>query len=145
MKKNVKVAGIAMLAAALVTGICCVEAKADDVKTINMYTMGIGNTTDYKVVQDAINEISREKIGVEVNWTILDIGQWFEQYNLLLSGSESVDLMPNLGGIAAGVRQGSFLELEERGSLEFREKALCPGGSSDSSGLLYGLYQGLSE
>ena len=52
-----------------------------EVKTIHMYTMGIGNTTDYKLVQDAINDISREKIGVEVDWTVLDIGQWFEQYN----------------------------------------------------------------
>ena len=113
MRKSVKVTGLAMLAASLMAGTCCVEAKADDVKTINMYTMGIGNTTDYQMIQDAINEISREKIGVEVNWTVLDIGQWFEQYNLLLSGSESVDLMPNMGGIAAGVRQGSFLELED--------------------------------
>lgn len=91
------------------------SAAADDgeMKRINMYTMGIGNTTDYKVVQDAINEISREKIGVEVNWTVLDIGQWFEQYNLLLSGSEPVDLMVNMGGVSQGVSQGAFLELDE--------------------------------
>lgn len=89
------------------------EAEGGEIVTINMYTMGIANTTDYKLVQDAINEISREEIGVEVNWTVLDIGQWFEQYNLLLSGSESVDLMPNLGGVATGVSQGAFLELED--------------------------------
>ncbi len=84
-----------------------------EVKSINMYTMGIGNTTDYKAVQNAINDISREKIGVEVNWTVLDIGQWFEQYNLLLSGSEPVDLMVNMGGVSQGVSQGAFLELDE--------------------------------
>ena len=84
-----------------------------EVQTINMYTMGIGSTTDYKAVEDAINEISREKIGVEVNWTVLDIGQWFEQYNLLLSGSEPVDLMVNMGGVSQGVSQGAFLELDD--------------------------------
>lgn len=84
-----------------------------EIDTINMYTMGIGTTTDYKAVQDAINEISRKEIGVEVNWTILDIGQWFEQYNLLLSGSEPVDLMPNMGGVFTGVSQGAFMELED--------------------------------
>lgn len=89
------------------------ERTEDGIKTINMYTMGIGNTSDYKAVQDAINGISREKIGVEVNWTVLDIGQWFEQYNLLLSGSEPVDLMVNMGGVSAGVSQGAFLELDE--------------------------------
>lgn len=113
MKKNVKAAGAAILAASVLAGMGCVDAMADEVKIINLYTMGIGNTSDHQAVQDAINEISREKIGVEVNWTVLDIGQWFEQYNLLLSGSESVDLMPNLGGVAAGVRQNSFLELED--------------------------------
>lgn len=81
--------------------------------TINMYTMGIGNTADYKAVEEAINAISVPEIGVKVNWTVLDIGQWFEQYNLLLSGSESVDLLPNFGGVAQGVSQGSFTELED--------------------------------
>lgn len=113
MKKFMKKFGCAALTTAMLSGMCSVPALADDVKTINMYTMGIGATTDYKVVQDAINEISREKIGVEVNWTVLDIGQWFEQYNLLLSGSEPVDLMPNMGGVANGVAQGAFLELED--------------------------------
>lgn len=89
------------------------ERAEGEIKTINMYTMGIGNTSDYKAVQDAFNDISREKIGVEVNWTVLDIGQWFEQYNLLLSGSEPVDLMVNMGGVSAGVSQGAFLELDE--------------------------------
>ncbi len=96
---------------------CCIAAGpaalADDVVKINMITMGIGNMADGKAVQDAINAISVPEIGVEVNWTILDIGQWFEQYNLMLSGSEEVDLLPNFGGVAQGVAQGSFLELED--------------------------------
>lgn len=90
-----------------------IQEETGEIKTINMYTMGIGTTTDYKMVQEAMNEISREKIGVEVNWTVLDIGQWFEQYNLLLSGSESVDLMVNMGGVAQGVSQQAFLELDD--------------------------------
>ena len=79
MKRKVKAMGLTALAAVLAAGTCGAEARADDVKTINMYTMGIGNTTDNQMVQDAINEISREKIGVEVNWTVLDIGQWLKQ------------------------------------------------------------------
>lgn len=131
MKKGFKRLGAAVLAASMAMSLAACGGSGNsgetsggasaggesgsngEIKTISMYTMGIGNTTDYKMVQDAINEISREKIGVEVDWTVLDIGQWFEQYNLLLSGSESVDLMPNLGGIANGVRQGAFLEMED--------------------------------
>ncbi len=113
MRTTVKSVTMLAGAAVLAAGLMAVPAMADGVRTVNMYTMGIGNTTDYKMVQDAVNEISREKIGVELNWTVLDIGQWFEQYNLLLSGSEPVDLLPNFGGVATGVSQGAFLELED--------------------------------
>ncbi|HUM83564.1 MAG TPA: ABC transporter substrate-binding protein [Lachnospiraceae bacterium] len=88
-------------------------SDSGEVKTISMYTMGIGTTTDYAAVEDAINAISEPAIGVKVKWTVLDIGQWFEQYNLLLSGSESVDLMPNMGGVATGAEQGAFMELDD--------------------------------
>lgn len=143
MKRKVKAMGLTALAAVLAAGTCGAEARADDVKTINMYTMGIGNTTDNQMVQDAINEISREKIGVEVNWTVLDIGQWFEQYNLLLSGSEAVDLMPNMGGVATGVRQGSFMEMEDlyaeygQGIAEYLDDEFLNAGYVD--GHLYGI------
>lgn len=143
MKRKVKAMGLTALAAVLAAGTCGAEARADDVKTINMYTMGIGSTTDNQMVQDAINEISREKIGVEVNWTVLDIGQWFEQYNLLLSGSEAVDLMPNMGGVATGVRQGSFMEMEDlyaeygQGIAEYLDDEFLNAGYVD--GHLYGI------
>ena len=39
--------------------------------------------------------ISVPEIGVAVDLTMMDIGQWFEQYSMLISGSESVDLMPS--------------------------------------------------
>lgn len=118
------------------------EAPAE-IRTVNMITMGIGNTADYKAVQDAINEISRPEIGVELNWTVLDIGQWFEQYNLLLSGSEAVDLMPNFGGVASGVAQGSFLELEDlyaqygQGIAEYYDEDFLKAGYIN--GHLYGI------
>ncbi|MDO5422418.1 MAG: ABC transporter substrate-binding protein [Eubacteriales bacterium] len=140
MKKNKTAAALAALALLLAAG---TQANAEEVKTINMYTMGIGTTTDSQLIQDAINEISREKIGVEINWTILDIGQWFEQYNLLLSGSEVVDLMPNMGGVAAGVRQGAFLELEDlyaeygQGIAEYLDEEFLKAGYIN--GHLYGI------
>ncbi|MCD7815051.1 MAG: extracellular solute-binding protein [Lachnospiraceae bacterium] len=119
-------------------------ASADeDVVTINMYTMGIGTTTDYKLIEDAINEISRAEIGVEVNWTVLDIGQWFEQYNLILSGSETVDLLVNMGGITTGVNQMAFLELEDlyaeygQGIAEYLDEDFLQAGYAD--GHLYGI------
>ncbi len=83
-----------------------------EITAISMYVMGLGTVTDYEMVEEAVNEISREKIGVEVNLNILDVSQWSEQSNLLLSGSEPVDLMLNIGSLASGVAQGAWLELD---------------------------------
>ena len=111
--------------------------------TINMTTMGIGNLADAKAVQDAVKAISVPEIGVELNWTVLDIGQWFEQYNLILSGSEAVDLLPNFGGVAQGVAQGSFLELEDlyaqygQGISQYYPEKFAQAGYID--GHLYGI------
>lgn len=133
----------AALAAAMAIGTFGMTASADDVVTINMYTMGIGTTTDYELIEEAINEISREEIGVEVEWTILDIGQWFEQYNLILSGTEAVDLLVNMGGITTGVSQGAFLELEDlyaeygQGIAEYLDDDFLQAGYAD--GHLYGI------
>ncbi len=89
------------------------KTDSEEIITINMCTFGWGNVSDYKLVQDAINEISREEIGVEVNLTMLDVSQWVEQQSLLMSGSEPIDLLYSSGSIATGVSQGTWMELDD--------------------------------
>lgn len=85
-----------------------------EVETIKMYCMNMGVASDYENVEAAINEISVPEIGVQLDLTMLDIGQWFEQYAMLISGSESVDLMPSFtDAMVGGINQGAFTDLTE--------------------------------
>ena len=93
------------------------EAAADtpqETETIKMYCMNMGVASDYQNVEDAINAISVPEIGVAVDLTMMDIGQWFEQYSMLISGSESVDLMPSFtDAMTGGINQGAFTDMTE--------------------------------
>ncbi|AEI40279.1 ABC transporter substrate-binding protein [Paenibacillus mucilaginosus] len=48
---------------------------------------------DLKAVQDAINQIAREKINATVTLTPISFGNWDQQANLMLSSNEELDLM----------------------------------------------------
>ncbi len=90
------------------------QGENQKTETIKMYCMNMGVASDYQNVEDAINAISVPEIGVAVDLTMMDIGQWFEQYSMLISGSESVDLMPNFTDAMAGaINQGAFTDLTQ--------------------------------
>ncbi len=89
------------------------EAPAE-IETIKIYCMNMGVASEYQNVVDAINAITGPKIGVEIDLTLLDMGQWFEQYNMLISGAEEIDLIHFFfDNLASGVAQGSFTELTD--------------------------------
>lgn len=44
-------------------------------------------------IEDAINEITREKIGAEIELMIIDSGSYKQQMTLILSGDEQLDIM----------------------------------------------------
>ena len=88
------------------------EGGSQETEKIVMYCMNMGVASEYQNVEDAINAISIPEIGVEVDMVMLDIGQWFEQYSMLISGSESVDLMPSFtDAMTGGINQGAFLDM----------------------------------
>ena len=49
--------------------------------------------SDTDLVEEAINEITREKINTEVNLNIMEMGNYVQQMNLIISGGEKMDLM----------------------------------------------------
>lgn len=89
------------------------STRETEVEKITMYTPFVGNNEDKQQIMDAINEITIAEIGVEVDWQQYDIGQWFQQYSMFLSGSDKVDILFNFGGIATGMGQGSFMQMDE--------------------------------
>lgn len=85
-----------------------------ETEKIVVYTMCQGVATDYANVVAEINKITTKEIGVEVELILLDMGQYFQQYFMLLSGSESFDLIASYYDLAiAANHMGAFLPLDD--------------------------------
>lgn len=56
---------------------------------------------DIELVEEAINEITREKINTEIDLTIVDMGSYAQQVNLIITSGEKLDLMVTLPGESA--------------------------------------------
>ncbi len=56
---------------------------------------------DLEMVEEAINEITREKINTEIHLQIVDMGSYAQQVNLAISSGEKLDLMVTLPGDTA--------------------------------------------
>lgn len=84
-----------------------------EIEKIKVYVPTAGKSDDIDNVMEAVNEITREKIGVEVEFKPYEFGQWFQQYSLFLSGTEDVDIIANYGGYLNAVSQGAAYDLTE--------------------------------
>ncbi len=82
-----------------------------EIEKIKIYVPTANKFDDMDRVMAAVNEISREKIGVEVEFKAYEFGQWFQQYSLFLSGTEDVDILANYGGYLNAVSQGAAYDL----------------------------------
>ncbi|MCF0185063.1 MAG: ABC transporter substrate-binding protein [Bacteroidaceae bacterium] len=84
-----------------------------EIEKIKIYVPTSGKSDDMDAVMEKVNEISREKIGVEVEFNAYEFGQWFQQYSLFLSGTEDVDILANYGGYLNAVSQGAAYDLTD--------------------------------
>ncbi len=89
------------------------QAATGEVEQIRIYVPTSGKFDDMEEVMAAVNEITREKIGVEVEFKAYEFGQWFQQYSLFLSGTEDIDILANYGGYLNAVSQGAAYDLTE--------------------------------
>lgn len=91
------------------------ETSDGEVDHIIMTYLTIGMTpTDLGMVQDAVNEISREKIGVEVELKDIPISDTFSNYSLWIGSGEQIDLMMiAFQGINNYVNSGQLLALDD--------------------------------
>ena len=73
-----------------------------------------GAPADTAKVQDAMNEILRKKIGVEVELQISDLASYKQNMTLALSSGEQIDIMNTImQDYATLIAQGSLTDLEE--------------------------------
>lgn len=119
------------------------EAKAaDDVVTLKVAAMAFNDQSLVDEVEAAANEILKDK-GVAMDITLINVGSWGEQTNLLLVGGD-VDVMPWWGTMATYVNNGQALGMNElleeygQGILEEIPEAMLEVGRID--GEIYGIY-----
>ncbi len=70
--------------------------EPEDIVELTMVLWSLNSTalpSETELVEEAINEITREKIGAEIKIMVLESGNYDQQINLMLAGSESFDLM----------------------------------------------------
>ena len=98
----------------------------DEIYTVVMaFPTWVGAPADTKMVQDAINEITREKIGVEVEFQIYDIGSYTQSLTLALAGGEQVDICSAMSvGYATLANQGYLLDMDENDLLKTYGKGI---------------------
>lgn len=78
-----------------------------------------GAPADTQKVQDAINAITKEKYGVEVELQISDYSSYKQNMTLALSGGQQIDIMSTVAcGYPSLVQQGYLLDLEENDLLK---------------------------
>jgi putative aldouronate transport system substrate-binding protein len=66
------------------------------------------------MIQDALNEITIDKLGIEVELQISDFASYQQNMTLSLSGGEQIDIMANITSTYANfAQQGYFTDLEE--------------------------------
>lgn len=106
-----------MMAAAMTVSTCAgaMSVSADDTKKVVMsfYTW-TGAPADTQLVQDAINAITVDKLGIEVELQISDFASFQQNMTLALSGGEQVDIMANTAATYANFAQQGYLsDLEQ--------------------------------
>lgn len=87
------------------------NAGTAEIETIKIYLPSGSAVDDQAAVLEAVNKISREKIGVEIELQVFQFGQWFQQYSLFLSGTEDFDILANYGDFSSAVSQGAAYDL----------------------------------
>ncbi|MDE6944398.1 MAG: hypothetical protein K2P66_08220, partial [Lachnospiraceae bacterium] len=89
-------------------------ASGEITKLVVAFPTWTGAPTDTEKVQEAMNEITRDKLGIEIELQISDYGSFNQSMTLALSGGEQIDIVSTMGFFYANaVQQGYLSNLEE--------------------------------
>ena len=80
--------------------------------TIKFERFSFGETPDEAMVEEALNNITRDKIGVEVDIEFYNLANYEEQIGLKMAGNEAMDLVAILGDTGAMARQGELMPID---------------------------------
>jgi len=121
-------------------------ASGEITKLIVAFPTWTGAPADTQKIQEAMNDITRDKLGIEIELQISDYGSFNQSMTLALSGGEQVDIVSTLGfTYANAVQQGYLTDLEENGLLSTYGSGIVDVMGQDNidacrvGGILYGL------
>lgn len=121
-------------------------ASGEITKLIVAFPTWTGAPADTQKIQEAMNDITRDKLGIEIELQISDYGSFNQSMTLALSGGEQVDIVSTLGfTYANAVQQGYLTDLEENGLLSTYGSGIVDVMGQDNidacrvGGVLYGL------
>ena len=121
--------------------------ESGDYPTVVMAFMNFsGSPSGLDRINEAISEITEEKLGIDVELIIMDSASYQQDINLMLSSGEQVDLFNAIRpGLSSCVNNGYVLDLEEDGLLEKYGSGIADAVGQDYidscriNGTLYGL------
>lgn len=115
-------------------------------KLVMTFATWTGAPADTQAVQDAMNEITRDSIGIEVELQITDFASYNQSMTLALSGGEQIDIASTMGfAYGNAVTQGYLMDLEENDLLNTYGSGIVETMGQDNidacrvSGVLYGV------
>ncbi len=125
------------------------DEKGEPTHLVMNFMTFIGAPNDTQIVQDAINEITRERYNIEVELQISDISSYRQALTLALSSGEQLDLVQTItAGYNTLAQQGFLMDLEKDGLIDNYGTGIAPAiGQSyvDAcriDGVLYGVPNG---
>lgn len=83
-----------------------------DVETVNITYFSFNSIDDTAMVEEEVNKICEEKIGVRVKLNAMEGGQFMSQQTMLLSGSEDIDLIVT-PLVTDAMNSGAFADMTE--------------------------------
>ena len=89
------------------------EAKTDEIEKIKFEMFSWGEAPDEEMVEEALNKITREKIGVEVDIEFYNLGVYEEQLGLKIAGDEEMDLISIIGDTMELANTGILMPIDD--------------------------------
>lgn len=118
MKRFLTVLMIAVLLAVSMATVTTACASEEIVKLVYATPFQAVAPRETQDVIDAINEITRAEIGVEIEPQFINLSDYNAQTNLMISGGEQVDVYLSNASLITDAVQGKILPLTEEFIME---------------------------
>ena len=109
----VRLMAVLMTMVLVLSGCTQAEKKPDEIEKIKFEMFAWGEAPDEEMVEEALNAITREKIGVEVDIEFYNLNVYSEQIGLKIAGDEEMDLVAIIGDTMELANDGILMPIDD--------------------------------